>query len=147
METAVQQFNTLPTTPQQVEAFAEKLRTELNSGIFNPLDLLVAKKAIDSVFEIIKDDLKTNVETEASKWAEKSFSYHGVTITKGSKSTYDYSVCKHPEYDRLTKRIKELEAYLKTLSKSTPMLDEETGELITINPPLKKVSDFVSAKI
>ena len=57
---------------------------------------------------------------------------------------YDYSNCNHPDFDQLEDdfnlakaNFDKLKKFLQTLPKSISMNDENTGEVVTINPAIK----------
>ena len=57
---------------------------------------------------------------------------------------YDYNVCKYAPYDTLLSNKKELEteikgveALLKSINKPTTIVDETTGDIMNVSPPLR----------
>ncbi len=63
---------------------------------------------------------------------------------------YDYSGCNDPEYDRVlwefenAKKAKEdKEKELKSLKESYEILDQDSGEVITVYPPVKTSTSTV----
>ena len=87
-----------------------------------------------------------NQMTAAEKYPENSFEFSGATIQKAELGTrYDFSVCNDHVHKCLTEiskqnseQLKDREDFLKSLKGQMTILDEGTGEVIKIMPPLKK---------
>ena len=129
--------------------------------------LRILSKAIDRALK--EDIVLTTVEEELQNEVKQTASFNGVTVSIGkSAPRYDYSVCGHPEYDRiielmniLNDRKKQIEEELKLLYKSSmnptigqtvstktvvveellSLCTEPSGEVATVNPP-----DFTYSK-
>jgi hypothetical protein len=103
-------------------------------------------RAMEKAFEDIKNNIKTNINTEADKYPGVTFNYKGVELAKGDVHTsYDYAVCGDTVYERLkvdadtaNAKLKERESFLKGIKSPLIVVDELTGEVVTIQPPLKK---------
>ncbi|MCR9066769.1 MAG: hypothetical protein NXI00_22555, partial [Cytophagales bacterium] len=74
----------------------------------------------------------------------------GVKMTKSQSTRYDYSGCQDPELNDLTKelailteKIKARESFLKGLKKPLTVIDEETGDISKIFPPVKLSTDVI----
>lgn len=155
METAIQQFNNLPSNSAEVERFSNMLIEEIKGGIFNPLDLVVIRKCMEEIFEKVKPVLDAAAVEEAQKYPEKTFRFRGLNIEKSAFTRYDYANCGHPKYAELTAKAAQIKAEQTALTKflqavKSPMLicDESTGgEEITINPPIKLSSDILRTKL
>ena len=68
--------------------------------------------------------------------------YNLAFASVSGKDTYDYTACEDPIYDimvskleKLKAEIKEREIFLKTIKKAKSEIDEETGDIYTIQPP------------
>jgi len=147
--TAIQALSSLPpATKEAQKQYAAKLKDEILSGNFNPLNAHIFLKAItDTITEVLKDDqVKEYVLDEARKHNEKTFEFGGAKITVANKPTYDYSSCGDPIYnsmlndlERLKEQMKAREATLKT------GVDPATGE--TFNPVKVTNSEYLTIKI
>ena len=128
----------------------------------------IAQRIIDSVSEgeqsaiqvAAKIKFITDSLDEASKGikglvieeAEKYDRNEAVTVLGGYSVEvkemgvkYDYSNCNHPrlneieqEIAKLSEEKKSIEATLKSLKASMTLVDEDSGEVIIVYPPLKK---------
>lgn len=147
METATSQLSRLPANKSEIITFSYKLSEEINSGRVNPLDLLRYKKAIETVFENIKDTLREAAVTEGSKYG-KEFNHAGANFALGEFGTkYAYDKCNDPVWNSLKAAMKEREAWLRGLKEPEQWVDEESGEEFTVTPPLKTSVTSLSCKI
>jgi hypothetical protein len=147
METAISTLSQLPETKQQIETFAYSLEQGLINGQIIASDLLRFQKAMEKVFEKIKPTLIENALNEISNYEKNA-------VIKGSEFSiveagvkYDYSECNDLEYNTLTTQIealkstlKDRETFLKAIKAPMQMIDENSGEVYTINPPKKTSS-------
>lgn len=144
METASSYMKLLPSSLSEATSFAEKLINEIDNGIINPLDLLVNIKAIEKSFELVKETLMQNALDEANKY-EKSFEFKGTKIERVEVGTkYDYSNCNDFKLAKIADNLnhyseqkKQRENMLKTLKSKLVEIDEETGDINEIYPPIK----------
>lgn len=135
----------LPTTKLEIARFAKGVVQSVLDGTANPLEIHVMLKAFDKASELIVDEIRSNVMAELDKYSEKSIHLFGVQIDKTEVATkYNYSTSKDPEWERLdvevntaTERRKAREAFLRTLREPMTLVNEETGEVYKISPPLK----------
>jgi hypothetical protein len=135
----------LPSTGEQVNTFAKGIIQSVKDGYENPLNVMLQIKAMEKAFEVIKKQISENVVTEADKYSGTTFQFRGVELAKGDVSTrYDYSHCGDTEWERRNTeaetakaRLSEREAFLKGLKEPVTIVDEMTGEIVTVRPPLK----------
>ena len=147
MERAIDQFRNMPSTWLEINQFSDLLKREMLSGEVNPLEVQLLFKAMTETIEkTLKDKyVKQAVLDEADKYPEKTFDYKGITVTKSSKTVYDYSECGDQVYndmvaemEKLKERIKAREAMIKT------GVNTDTGE--TYNPPKSSTTQFLTVK-
>jgi hypothetical protein len=138
-----------------LEFFASCIELEVKEGRENALRIeALAKKTITTMQDILSR-IKTNSVNEAAKYGERPFMYANCemhycpTFTK-----YEYQHCNDRQWDELQaeakaidEKIKARETFLKAITARTMLLDEPTGELLTINPPLKKQTMGVKVTI
>jgi hypothetical protein len=144
METATSTLKLMPNNLGQATSFAASLIQEMENGQVSALDILTHVKCIEKSFELLKDKLMEFAIDEAANY-EKSFEYISVKIEKCEVGTkYDFSKCNDfklakisAEVDKYSKEKKEREATLKTLKTSIKEVDEETGDIVEIFPPIK----------
>ena len=156
METKLEIFNPSLLTRDGISALTTQITTALDNGDFNPLDFKLAAKGFEKLIEGVKKKVDEAALTEAEKYTEKTFMYKGAQIERvdnlGTK--YDYSNCNHPDYDTLLteiegleKKKKEIEEFLKGIKGSLTVVDEGTGEVRTMYPPIKKSSSGIKITI
>ena len=153
METAVSTLSVMPTTKEQVSLFANKLKSELENGEVNPLEVITMQKAIEKVFDAVKPTLTELARTEAEKHG-KSFEFKGAKIEcieAGVK--YDFSECGHLDYNDLCEKINQLteakknyEAMIKTY-KEPQNLISLTGDVMTVYPPKKTSTSSIKVTL
>lgn len=112
---------------------------KLQDGQADEIDLYISFKKVESFVKTILPYIKDHIdETKLSVEYKK----HGVSLsTQKGKPTYDYSKCGDEVYNDLLefqKELKEREKFLQTIDKKTDFTDEETGETITLMPPIKR---------
>lgn len=133
------------TTQTQCDVFSDQLIESVKNGETNPIEVLVMLKAIEKVSDRVLKEIRENAVTEAAKHQGTSFEFNGCKIEKAELGTkYNYSICNDPVYTQrqilasdASKRLKEREDFLKALKDPITALDEVTGEVYKIIPPLK----------
>jgi len=134
-----------PSTKEQAADFTQKLISKVESGEENPLSLAVKMNAFIKSLESVKKAIDDSILREAEKYGAKSFDAFGAEITISELGTkYDYSICGDSEWqmlnqqlDSLKESIKQREKVLKSLTKPMTVVNELSGEIETINPPIK----------
>lgn len=138
---ALSTITIMPETKGEIELFKSKVITELESGMYDPLEIAIRFKAMEQLLKEIQSD-KTFKELSVGE-AEK---YGKSTTVKGAKIEiaelgvkYDYSGCGDSQLNQLESEIKRLteqkkarENWLKSLSGEMP---NEDGEVCS--PPVK----------
>lgn len=153
METAVSTLSVFPNTKEQVSLFANKLKTELENGEVNPLEIITMQKAIEKVFDAVKPILTELARTEAEKHG-KSFNFKGANISLvevGAK--YDYSGCGHLDYnalcaeiEKLTEKKKNHEEMMKSFKEPQQMVSID-GEPMLVYPPKKTSASSIKVTL
>lgn len=141
----------LPSTKEQVQLFAEGIISEVMEGNANPLNVHLQITAIERAVEIIKERIRDSVVTEATKHG-KTFELMGTKVTvKEAGVKYDYESCGDPTWERLDvdakkaiQQRKDREAFLIGIKDHETIVDEQTGEIITVNAPVKTSTTTVS---
>ena len=143
--TTMDVINLSPSTKTEAAIFAQKLIADVEVGVTNPLELAVKMKAIQDALDVVKEAIKRHVIQEAERYEGKTFNAYQAEMTimeAGVK--YDYESCGDPEWMRCNqafisaKEAKDAcEKRLKAMNKPMSVNDEETGEVVTVRPPLK----------
>ena len=119
------------------------------------LETLVLLKALEKASERIMKEIRENVITAAEKYPEKSFEFAGAKLEMGEVGVkYDYATCGDPVYeqrqsamDAAKTLVDERTAFLRALKQPITIVDESSGEVITIRPPEKKSTTSVKVTI
>ncbi len=136
----------MASTSTQVDVFSDGVIHSVQAGEINPLTVLIQLRAMERASERILKEIKENIMREADKYPGTEFEYQGNKITKAEHGTkYDYSSSNDPIYQRLfmvneeaNYQLRERENFLKAVKAPFSVLDEGTGEVSVITPPLKK---------
>lgn len=155
MDTALSTIRLLPFSKQQVILFSSQIKDSLINGDVEPLELAVYFKSIEKTIEEVKETLSSMALSEAEKYGKGKFEFKGAEIqVKELGTKYDYSQTGDTEWERLTSeknaidaRIKDREAMLKSLTGSLTIVNEDTGEMETIYPPIKKSTTGISISL
>lgn len=148
-------LNLFSTSRTGIDVFSDQIIEAVKEGEINPLQVRIWIKTMEEIIERVKKETAANQLTEADKWAEQRFEYLGATIEKADvKTEYDYSVCKDSEFELLEvalnvakEALDNRKAFLKTLKAPLSIADKVTGELMDINPPLKKSTPGLKVSI
>lgn len=152
----VQLFNQDLMSRDGIKKLSDAIVQSLDDGNFNPLDFKLAAKGFEKLMEAVKKPIDKAAMTEAEKYSAKNFTYKGadIQVSENLGVSYDYSGCNHPEYVRvleefnaIAKRKKEIEAQLQATKHSFTMIDEDTGEVVTVYPPIKSSSSGIKITI
>lgn len=136
----------MPSTKQQIEFFSNAIVNSVQNGEANAIEVLVMLRALDAVSKKVLSEIKGNIDSASDKYSEKSFEVFGARLEKGDTWTeYDYHTCADPEWERFrvdeksaANSRKEREKFLRTLKEPMTVVDEESGEVYQIKPPLKR---------
>lgn len=143
----LEQLRSLPASKQSIALFAEKVIDALKEGEINALDLLRYLKGFEKLHEAIKKTLDSKAVEEAGKYNSKEAitPYAGVKFEVAELGTkYNYENCGDPVWQRLKAAaesasiaLKDRETFLKALKDSIEVVDEDSGEICKIHPPLR----------
>lgn len=145
------------TTKEQRLSFVESLMSNLTSGTIDPKKLHLQVKGMEEIVKLILDnkEYKGILLDDATKYGN-SFSYlNAEWNVKETGVSYDYSACNDPILTNIQQQIAELElrlkdrqTFLKSVSRDgATLVDEETGEVFHVKPPIKKSTTSVTVKL
>jgi len=132
-----------------LDSFTETLSMEVVNGEIDPIwlhgTLTKFIKNLQALKELNENELSLDID---------KFETHGYKFAKKEAGTkYDFSNCNHPRLTDLSvkekeinKEKKDIEALLKTLKNPTTIVDEETGDIVTINPPVKSSKTIIEVR-
>ena len=135
----------LPSNKEQIKTFVALLINELEDGRANPLAVQKTFKAFEKVGEAIKSELSKLCLKELDKHPKGKYEAFGVTFeTMEAGTKYDYSGCGDIKWElykqqieALTESLKQREVFLKALNEPFDIVDNDTGEVYRIHPPVK----------
>lgn len=149
----IELFNSIPVNKTEQENVSNRLILSVLNGDVNPIEATVkAKGIIEALTKFVNDDrIKDCTMSEIEKNGKET-SWNGAKLAiKEVGVKYDYTNCSDPIYDNLIqqkqlldKKIKDREGFLKSLSVRTTIVDDETGEVSTIIPPVRMASQGYS---
>ena len=143
METANSVISLAPSSKESIELFANQILSQVLEGDVNPLKVFTQIRDLMAAFDKIKDNekFKQALMDEAVKYGGKSFEVYGhkVTISDNLGIKYGYAEAS-PIWVKLNEKLKEHEALLKSLKSPMTIVDTETGEAVTVTPPIKRAS-------
>lgn len=140
---------------EQIESAAAEVSRQIKDGDANPLLTLANIKSWEKVFEKVKEDVIVAAIRAAENYPEKEIVQYGAKFEKTEAGvSYDYKSCGHPGYERLCNQIEELnvkkkqmETMLRAIGGSATLVDDSTGEIVTIYPPSKKSTTTIKVTI
>lgn len=117
----------------------------LKEGVLDPIDTYIAFKKVEKFVETILPFIKDYIDETKLSVAYKK--HHVSLQTQGGRPTWDYSKTGDVIHRDLSLTLKETQAelkdrekFLQSITKPTEIADEETGEVIILNPAVKRQS-------
>lgn len=134
-----------------IEKAVNSISSLVESGELNPLEAKLKLKMMEEAAKKAQDSIAQSVRDEAERYGSKSFDYMGAKFELAEVGTkYDYEACGDPEYERLKQKAEDAKReldercnFLKSLKKPTTVIIEETGEVCTVNPPVKSSTSSI----
>lgn len=153
--TAIGAARLMPTTQTQIDVFSDQIIESVQSGEVNPLEVLHIFKSLEKAQERILKAVKEEILKEAERYPNGPFEFHGVTMQKTEAGVqYDFKVCGDPVHDQresimnaAKSLLDERREFLKSLKEPITIVDEGSGEVVTVRPPLKKSTTTVKVTI
>lgn len=138
--------NKIPASKEEQAVLSSAMINSVLDGEIDPIKAVIQAKSLVETLTLFLKDKGVNdlVLREVEKYGKQT-SKDGATIAiKEVGSKWDYSECGDPIYNRLSsqkaeieEKLKEREALLKATREPRTEVDEETGEVYTVNPPSK----------
>lgn len=126
---------------------AKSLLELIEEGHIDALSVAMQAKYLTEVLEATKERIRELVCDELHKYGKgEECTKHGATFAlKEAGVSYDYSGCGDTQWAEIDNQIKvltdqrkEREKFLRSIKESMTIVDESTGEIITINAPIKR---------
>ena len=136
------------------EQFAHDMAALVQQGHVDPIQVRVLMSAWEKAFKSLKTAIEPEVEREAAKHG-KAFDFMGAKCEwVPTYTTYDYLSTGDHEWAEANRaeevaagERKDRERFLRTLTKPIDIVSRETGEIITINPPVKRQTEGLKISI
>lgn len=154
-QTGIAALDLFATSRTGIDVASDQIIDAVKSGEVNPLKVRVWIKTLEEILERVKKETAGNQMVEAAKYPEKSFQFAGATLTKTEHGTkYNFEVCRDTVWERLDVETKTAAAkqklredFLKTLKEPLTIIDDLTGEVVTISPPSKTSTSGLNVSI
>lgn len=145
----------MPTTQTQIDVFSDQMIEAVQSGEASGLEVQLILKSLEKASERIMKAIKDNILSEAEKYPKGPFEFHGATLQIVEAGTqYDFKVCGDPVHDQRESIVNaaktlldERKEFLKSLKEPITIVDEGSGEVVTVRPPLKKSTTTIKTTI
>jgi hypothetical protein len=139
----------LPDSKRGVEIFSNQLIGAVKNGEVNALQLKALFKILEKVIETVNEATKDEQLREASLYGEKRFNAFGFEIERIDVGTkYDFLTCGDQVYEQRHASLQSAKSllddranFLKSLREPITVVDENSGEVSTVRPPLKKSTE------
>ena len=138
--------NKIPASKEEQAVLSSAMINSVLDGEIDAIKAVVQAKSLVETLTLFLKDKGVNdlVLREVEKYGKQT-SKDGATISiKEVGSKWDYSECGDPIHNSLSakkaeieEKLKEREALLKATREPRTEVDEETGEVYTVNPPSK----------
>ena len=138
--------NKIPASKEEQSVLSSAMINSVLDGEIEAIKAVIQAKSLVETLTLFLKDKGVNdlVLMEVEKYGKQT-SKDGATIAiKEVGSKWDYSECGDPIYNRLSsqkaeieEKLKERESLLKSTREPRTEVDEETGEVYTVNPPSK----------
>jgi len=152
--TALGALKLLASTQTQVDVFSDQLIAAVKEEGANPLEILVQLRAMEKVSARVIKEIMENAVTMIDRYNGR-FELSGNLIERAEVgTTYDYSKTgdiilerRVAIRDAADSLVKERESFLRSLKEKITLVDEESGEIYVVSPPIKKSKTGVKVTI
>ena len=129
--------------------FSNLLTESIKQGEVHPLEAKAFFRAMEAIIKQVDEATKENQLTALDKFNEKRFEAFGIEFEKCDVGiTYDYESSGDPIYNHrlqifesAKQQLQDREKFLKSLKEPLTLVDDESGEVVTVRPPIKKSSE------
>ena len=134
MDNKLNLFDALPT-----KGNASLIAKQIIESDLSPLELATKISFMEKCLDEAKKGIKEDVLEEMYKYAKaEKISSLGASLEIFEAGTkYSFENCNHPHLADLEQQVADIKVFLKALKESMTIINESTGEIITIHPPIK----------
>lgn len=143
----------LKANKKQIKSLSSGIAQKVKDGELDSIEAFAMAKKGKELFEDLEKQLRPHVHLNISK-TETYVKNNVEFILAETGVGYDYSMCNHPRYNKLVEDIeklqkekKNLEEILKNIKGSMTIVDEESGEIIKLMPPIRISTDGFKATL
>lgn len=131
---------------QDIPQMVSTIASEVANGTVNPLQALALLKMYETIVTTARKEIMEAAIRERAKYGKEEANVMGYKITEMEAGvTYDYSGCGDIKWETWDSQMrsaadsrKEREAFLRMLKSPLTLVNEQTGEVYTVHPPVKK---------
>jgi hypothetical protein len=153
MSSATSYINLLAADKSTLDSFISHLLQEVEGGSVDNLELYAKLSGLIKGLEEVKKFSLGFALDDIEKHGGRFEAYGYKLAKKEAGARYDFSNCNHPEWIAYNEKIKEysdcqkaIESTLKTLKDPIQIMLEDTGEIVQVNPPIKKSTTTIEVK-
>ena len=154
MSSASSYINLIAGDKSTLESFISHLLQEVEGGSVDNLELYAKLSGLIKGLEEVKKFTLGFALDDIEKHGGKFEGYGYKLAKKEAGARYDFSNCNHPDWIKYNEVIegyekakRSIEHTLKTIKDPMTIVDEESGDIITINPPIKKSTTTIEVKL
>jgi hypothetical protein len=149
METAVSFLKQIANDRQTIDSFTNQLTLEVQEGSIETQWLHGALTKLIKNLTELKDLNAQNLDADNIYKEAFGFTY----MKKEAGAKYDFSNCNHPKWNELNlyqsqikDDMKSIETTLKTIKEPITIVDESTGSVVQVNPPIKSSKTIIEVR-
>ena len=140
----------------QVREISQEIINKFDSGDIDPFIYAGKIEFMLQVLETAMSDIRTKLVSEIDVYgrdAENGIIRNGIQFKRKEAGVkYDFSANKpwqdkKEQIDSIKNEMKDVESFLKTLTKKMIHVDEQTGEMIELTPPIKSSKTIIEITI
>jgi hypothetical protein len=149
METAVSFLKQIANDRQTIDSFTNQLTLEVQEGSIETQWLHGALTKLIKNLTELKDLNAQNLDADNIYKEAFGFTY----MKKEAGAKYDFSNCNHPKWielnlyqSQIKDDMKSIETTLKTIKEPITIVDESTGSVVQVNPPIKSSKTIIEVR-
>jgi len=145
MNNILDELSILPENYRELNTAIKQIKEGVKKEGVSALRVKAQLKYMELMIKRVKDIVDKAALEEADSYGDEAFNKYGFEIQKSENATnYNYDNCGDPELDlylekeAILKRDKEArQNFLKSLKEKFVMIDEKTGDIHELYPPVK----------
>lgn len=134
---------------KQLKVIANNIVDKVKTGDLDSVEVFAMARKGTELFKELEESVRPYLEKDLKLTKGEAYQKNSVEFVQAETGIkYDYSVCEHARYNEIIAEIaklneekKEIEAELKVMKSKRTEVDEDSGEVIEIYPPLRTSTD------